>query len=163
MGARTVALTCARAKPTVGVCERAVMGNRCGNEEAEHGRSPYAPSVMHIADRFVRPLLRIVDAAANAIMSARLRIVDLVYGPEPPTPADRQRETEEAIVNPPSRGSRVDADHPRNGVLIPCRFTGLKLTATGNLSRAVVEEMFGIIQAPDYDKTELLRFQKVIN
>jgi hypothetical protein len=40
---------------------------------------------------------------------------------------------------------------------------GLKLTATGNLSRAVVEEMCGIIQAPDYDKTELLRFQKVIN
>src|SRR5205814_4736406 len=26
---------------------------------------------------------------------------------------------------------------------------GLKLTATGNLSRAVVEEMCGIIQAPD--------------
>jgi hypothetical protein len=40
---------------------------------------------------------------------------------------------------------------------------GLKLTATGNLSRAVVEEMFEIIQAPDYDKTELLRFQTVIN
>jgi hypothetical protein len=40
---------------------------------------------------------------------------------------------------------------------------GLKLTATGNLSRAVVEEMFGIIKAPNYDKTELLRFQKVIN
>ena len=40
---------------------------------------------------------------------------------------------------------------------------GLKLTATGNLSRAVVEEMFEIIRAPDYDKAELLRFQKVIN
>src|SRR6266446_3761895 len=40
---------------------------------------------------------------------------------------------------------------------------GLRLTATGNLSRAVVEEMWGIIQAPDYDKAELLRFQKVIN
>jgi hypothetical protein len=40
---------------------------------------------------------------------------------------------------------------------------GLKLTATGNLSRAVAEEMFGVIQAPDYDKAELLRFQKVIN
>jgi hypothetical protein len=40
---------------------------------------------------------------------------------------------------------------------------GLKLTATGNLSRAVVEEMFGIIQAPDYDKAELRRFQMVIN
>jgi len=40
---------------------------------------------------------------------------------------------------------------------------GLKLTATGNRSRAVVEEMFGIIQAPNDDKAELLRFQKVIN
>jgi hypothetical protein len=40
---------------------------------------------------------------------------------------------------------------------------GLKLTATGNLSRAVVEEMFEVIQAPNYDKAELLRFQKVVN
>jgi hypothetical protein len=40
---------------------------------------------------------------------------------------------------------------------------GLKLTATGNLSRGVVEEMFGIIQAPGYEKTELLRVQQVIN
>src|ERR1700693_3997471 len=29
----------------------------------------------------------------------------------------------EAIVNPPPWGSRLDADHPQNGVLIPCRFT----------------------------------------
>jgi hypothetical protein len=59
-------------------------------------------------------------------------------------------------------GSAVTA----NAVLLLRRAAetgGLKLTATGNLSRAVVEEMFGIIQAPDYDKTELLRFQKVIN
>ena len=40
---------------------------------------------------------------------------------------------------------------------------GLKLTATGNLSRAVVEEMFEIIKAPDYDKAELQQYQKVIN
>ena len=40
---------------------------------------------------------------------------------------------------------------------------GLNLTATGNLSRGVVREMCGIIQTPDYDKAELLRFQKVIN
>jgi hypothetical protein len=33
----------------------------------------------------------------------------------------------EANVDPPSRGSRLDADHPLNGVLIPCRFTGLGL------------------------------------
>src|SRR5437660_11849412 len=29
----------------------------------------------------------------------------------------------EATVDPPSRGSRLDADHPENGVLIPRRFT----------------------------------------
>jgi hypothetical protein len=40
---------------------------------------------------------------------------------------------------------------------------GLKLTATGNLSRAVVEEMCGSIEAPDYDKDELFRYQKVVN
>jgi hypothetical protein len=28
-------------------------------------------------------------------------------------------------VDPPSRGSRLDADHPENGILIPCGFTGL--------------------------------------
>ena len=40
---------------------------------------------------------------------------------------------------------------------------GLKLTATGNLSRAVVEEMCGTIEWPDYDKDELVRYYKVIN
>ena len=29
----------------------------------------------------------------------------------------------EATVDRPSRGARLDADHPENGVLIPCRFT----------------------------------------
>jgi hypothetical protein len=29
----------------------------------------------------------------------------------------------EATVDPLSPGSRLDADHPENGVLIPCRFT----------------------------------------
>jgi hypothetical protein len=40
---------------------------------------------------------------------------------------------------------------------------GLKLTDTGNLSRAVVGEMCGIIEWPDYDKDELFRYNKVIN
>jgi hypothetical protein len=40
---------------------------------------------------------------------------------------------------------------------------GLKLTATGNLSRAVVEEMCGIMEWPWYDKDELFGFHKVIN
>jgi hypothetical protein len=29
----------------------------------------------------------------------------------------------EAIVDPLTKGSRLDADHPENGVLIPCRIT----------------------------------------
>jgi hypothetical protein len=39
---------------------------------------------------------------------------------------------------------------------------GLKLTATGNLSRAVVEGMLGI-EWPDHDKAELVQYNKVIN
>ena len=40
---------------------------------------------------------------------------------------------------------------------------GLKLTATGNLSRAVVAEMCQIIEWPGLDKNELFQFHKVIN
>jgi hypothetical protein len=40
---------------------------------------------------------------------------------------------------------------------------GLKLTATGNLSRALVEEMCGIMEWPGYDKDELFGFHRVIN
>ncbi len=40
---------------------------------------------------------------------------------------------------------------------------GLKLTATGNLARAVVADMINLFDWPDFDKTELFRVSKVIN
>src|SRR5947207_195010 len=40
---------------------------------------------------------------------------------------------------------------------------GLKLTATGNLSRAVVAKMLEVIEWPGLDKAELLQFHKVVN
>lgn len=40
---------------------------------------------------------------------------------------------------------------------------GLKLTATGNLSRGVVAEMCDLFTWPGFDKTEAFRFHKVIN
>jgi len=40
---------------------------------------------------------------------------------------------------------------------------GLKLTQTGNLSRAVVAEMFGLMEWPDLDKEGAFQFHKVIN
>jgi hypothetical protein len=40
---------------------------------------------------------------------------------------------------------------------------GLPLTATGNLSRAVVTEMCKLIEWPDYDQADAFRFNKVIN
>src|SRR5712672_1669341 len=79
-----------------------------------------------------------------------------------PSGSNQAIRLEPDLANAEISGSAVTA----NAVNLLRRATetgGLKLTATGNLSRAVVEEMFGIIQAPDYDKTELLRFQKVIN
>jgi hypothetical protein len=40
---------------------------------------------------------------------------------------------------------------------------GLPLTATGNLSRAMVAEMCTLIEWPDYDQADAFRFNKVIN
>jgi hypothetical protein len=40
---------------------------------------------------------------------------------------------------------------------------GLSLTATGNLSRAVVAEMCKLIEWPGYDQADAFRFHKVIN
>src|SRR5207302_2939332 len=47
----------------------------------------------------------------------------------------------EATVDPPSRGSRLDADHPENGVLIPCRSTRL---AVGLVQPVVSAEGVGL-------------------
>jgi hypothetical protein len=41
--------------------------------------------------------------------------------------------------------------------------SGLPLTATGNLSRAVVADMCKLIDWPDYDQADAFRFNKVIN
>src|SRR6185436_4548823 len=40
---------------------------------------------------------------------------------------------------------------------------GLSLTATGNLSRAVVAEMCKLIEWPGYDQADAFRFHKVVN
>src|ERR1700676_2566363 len=40
---------------------------------------------------------------------------------------------------------------------------GLPLTATGNLTRAVVADMSPIMEWPDFDRAHLLRFNKVTN
>ena len=47
-----------------------------------------------MTDRVVYLFSRVFDAVAYAIMSARLGFVDRIYGSEPPTSADHQRETE---------------------------------------------------------------------
>ena len=69
---------------------------------------------------------------------------------------------EPALANAEISGSAVTA----NALLLIRRAaeTGeLKLTATGNLSRALVEEMCGIMKWPGYDNDELFGFHKVIN
>src|SRR5215467_470485 len=66
------------------------------------------------------------------------------------------------LTNAEIAGSAVTA----NALLLLRRAAetgGLKLTATGNLSRALVEEMCGIMEWPGYDKDELFAFHKVIN
>ena len=79
-----------------------------------------------------------------------------------PSASNRAIHLEPDLANAEISGSAVTA----NALILLRRAAetgGLKLTATGNLSRAVVDEMCGIIKAPGYDKAELLRVQKVIN
>lgn len=40
---------------------------------------------------------------------------------------------------------------------------GLKMTATGNLSRGVVLQMYDLFEWPEFDKADLFRFNKVVN
>jgi SAM-dependent methyltransferase len=51
----------------------------------------------------------------------------------------------EATVDPPSRGSRLDADHPLNGVLIPCRFTTRLDFADRTFDAAVATFLFCVL------------------
>ncbi|HMK70413.1 MAG TPA: hypothetical protein VK442_05520 [Xanthobacteraceae bacterium] len=60
-----------------------------------------------------------------------------------------------AIVNPPFRGSFLDADHPQNGVLIPRRFTldtlpeGLEGSRMAEKLEAIAELDLDELQAID--------------
>jgi hypothetical protein len=46
-------------------------------------------------------------------------------------------------VDSPSRGARLDADHPENGVLIPCRFTEVAADLCASTSRRETPEQIG--------------------
>jgi hypothetical protein len=79
-----------------------------------------------------------------------------------PSASNHAIRLEPDLANAEISGSAVTA----NALLLLRRAAetgGLKLTTTGNLSRAVVEDMCGTIEAPDYDKDELFRYQKVVN
>src|SRR5215813_6020470 len=64
------------------------------------------------------------------------------------------------IANDLSIGEIAGSPVARNTLILR---VGLPLTATGNLSRAVVAEMCKLIEWPDYDQADAFRFNKVIN
>ena len=79
-----------------------------------------------------------------------------------PSASNRAIRLEPDLADAGMSGSAVTT----NSLILLRRATetdGLKLTATGNLSRAVVEEMCRIMEWPGYDKDELFEFHKVIN
>jgi hypothetical protein len=70
------------------------------------------------------------------------------------------------IANQLSRDEIADSPIARNTLILvrkAIEHGGLPLTATGNLTRAVVAEMCKLIAWPDYDPAEAFRFNKVIN
>src|SRR6478672_13438424 len=70
------------------------------------------------------------------------------------------------IANDLSVGEIAGSPVARNTLILlrqAIEHGGLPLTATGNLSRAVVAEMCKLIEWPDYDQANAFRFNKVIN
>jgi hypothetical protein len=49
-----------------------------------------------MCSRLARLFWEALDRADHAVMVSRCWLVDLIYGPEPPTPADEKREAEHA-------------------------------------------------------------------
>ena len=75
--------------------------------------------------------------------------------------------TVRSASNPTSPNSEISGSAVTANALIllqrAAETGGLKLTATGNLSRAVVAEMCGTMEWPAYNKDELVRYYTVIN
>ena len=70
------------------------------------------------------------------------------------------------IANDLSVGETAASPLARNTLILlrqAIERVGLPLTATGNLSRAVVAEMCKLIEWPNYDQADAFRFNKVIN
>jgi len=70
------------------------------------------------------------------------------------------------IANDVSVGETAASPLARNTLILlrqAIECGGLPLTATGNLSRAVVAEMCKLIEWPNYDQTDAFRLNKVIN
>jgi hypothetical protein len=128
---------------------------RAKSEEAGVGRGMVAPGFLQNPE--VRRWLNGVEPAWTMLEFNSLNALR-----HEPSASNHAIRLEPDLADTEISGSAVTA----NALILLRRAAetgGLKLTATGNLSRAVVEEMFGIIKALGYDKTELLRVQKVIN
>ena len=70
------------------------------------------------------------------------------------------------IANKLSREEIAGSPIARNTLILlraASEHGGLPLTATGNLTRAVVAEMCKLIEWPDFDQADTFRFNKVIN
>jgi hypothetical protein len=70
------------------------------------------------------------------------------------------------IANDLSREEIASSPIARNTLILlrqAIEHGGLPLTATGNLTRAVVAEMCKLIEWPDYDQADAFRLNKVIN
>ena len=70
------------------------------------------------------------------------------------------------IANDLSTGEIAGSPVARNTLMLLRQAVergGLRLTATGNLSRFVVAEMCKLVEWPDYDQAAVFQFNKVIN
>jgi len=70
-----------------------VTASRIG-AELDHVAAPGLETWRLVFSQVARLFSGALDRADHAVMVGRCRVVDLIFGPEPPTPADEQREVE---------------------------------------------------------------------
>jgi len=110
------------------LAHRSAAAHKLYSTPQQHGMI-FIPGNGEISSRLHAFSLFFPGSCPNNRDRRTLAIVSTISIPHPATMFPT-----EAIVNPPSRGSRLDADHPRNGVLIPCRFTASAMTSISCIS-----------------------------
>src|SRR6516225_5563145 len=146
----------ASGKPQYGIVRSPPSGTSFADDD-KHGASRAMVAEDFLRDPLVRQWLGGIEPAWALLTLESLRALR-----QEPSAVQRairianDIDSDEVAASPMARNTLILLRHA-------IEREGLALTATGNLTRAAVAEMRGLIEWPDYDQAEAFQFNKVIN